>query len=117
MVITGGHHRRHVIELLREEKGFFWTSDHFCERLVMRIAGLDFKSVEAIKLREVSVTSIANVRKAAFFLDNMRALIIYEGSFYQQYGNEFPDGRARDTVNDTVYSEQLTTRSMTIYNR
>lgn len=111
-----GRHSQHAIRLLQEERGVSWTAKCIHVQLVMRTDGPKNKAAEDIKLGQMSNFCTAMVRKDPSFVDIMVVLFNYAGVLYQQYRFQFRDGRARNIICDTAFSDYLPTSSISTYN-
>lgn len=84
--------------MLQEERGHTWTDGYLHLNLIIHQNGEAILQAEGIKLIEVAYTSTAIVRKEETFVDAMKALVKYAGSFSLHYKISFMDFQAKDVV-------------------
>lgn len=81
LVTMCGRHRHRANEMLKEEGSSCWTKEGFCVDHVIRCSSVSIQEAEAMKLSQVENTTTAIIEREMSFVDIMKVLINYTGSF------------------------------------
>lgn len=95
--------------MLKEESDFLSTRDQFHVRHVMRRDGVSIQHAEAIKLTRLVNTSTALFGRDTSFVEMVKELVDYAGTFELEYGVNVVDASMSDVVEDMHSSDYLPT--------
>lgn len=97
--------------MLKEQIGFSWTNTRLQVHNIMRRDNVSIQHSEAMQLSKALNASTANFWREMLFLDEMKALVEYAGTFEIDYSVKFVDSMSKDIFDYTHSFNWLPTRS------